>query len=63
MRLVQSENLRQVRAQIFDVITGAADAELAKVPEVFSYLGGIQIELLGQLLRRNSFDSRYRQFI
>src|SRR5205085_8040593 len=63
MRFVESEDLCQVRSQIFDVVAGAAHAELAKVPKVFSYLCGIQIELLGQLLRRNGLDSGRRQFI
>src|SRR2546421_11188420 len=63
MRFVESEDPGQVRSQIFDVIAGAAYPELAKVPEVFSYLGGIKIELFGQLLRRNSFNSGGRQFI
>ena len=51
MRFVEPEDLSEVRSQILDVIAGAAHAELAKVPEIFSYLGGIKIELFGQLLR------------
>ena len=50
MRGIQSENFDEMRAQIFDVVTRAAHAELAKVSEILSDLGRIQVELLGQLL-------------
>jgi hypothetical protein len=52
-----------VRSQIFDVITGATDSKLAKVTEVFPDLRRIEIELFGQLLRRDRLDPGSRQFI
>ena len=39
--------------QILDVIADAADAELAEVGEVLANLRGVQVELLGQRLRRD----------
>ena len=39
--------------QIADVVADAADAELAEVGEVLADLRGVQMELLGQRLRRD----------
>ena len=57
MRLVETENLRDVFAQVVDVVTDAAHAKLAKVAQVFPDLRGVQIELFGQRLRRDRLDS------
>ena len=43
--------------QIADVVADAADAELAEVGEVFANLRGVQVELLGERLRRNRPDA------
>ena len=61
--LIESENLRQMESQIFDEITGAAHAKLAKVTKVFANLRRIQIELLGEVLRRDCLDSRSGQLV
>jgi hypothetical protein len=58
MRAVETEYLRDVIAQIFDVISNTTHAKLAKVTKIFPDLGGVQIKLLGQRLRRDGFDSR-----
>ena len=41
-------------AQILDVVADAADAELAEVREVLANLRRVQMELLGQRLRRDA---------
>ena len=50
---VEAEDLPQVRAQLLDVVADAADAELAEVGEVLANLRRVQVELLGQRLRRD----------
>ena len=50
---VEAENLPQVAAQLLDVVADAADAELAEVREVLADLRGVEVELLGQRLRRH----------
>ena len=44
---------RRWRLQVADVVADAAHAELAEVGEVLANLGGVEMELLGQRLRRN----------
>ena len=63
MRFVQTKYLRQISAQIFDVIPGTAHAELAKVAQVFSNLRRIEIELFRQVLGRDRFDPGGRQLV
>ena len=53
---VEAENLAQVTAQLLDVVADAADAELAEVGQVLPDLRGVQVELLGQRLRRDRAD-------
>ena len=50
---VEAEDLPQVRAQLLDVVADAADAELAEIGEILANLRGVQVELLGQRLRRD----------
>ena len=61
MRAVETEYLRDVIAQIFNVVANAAHAKLAKVTKIFPNLRGVQIKLLGQRLRRDGLDSRQRE--
>src|SRR4030095_13648859 len=56
MRIVETEYLRDVIAQVCDIIANAAHAKLAKVTKIFPGVRGVEIKLLGQRLRRNSFD-------
>ncbi len=56
MRAVEPENLRDVIAQIVDIVTDAAHAKLAEVTQIFPNLGGVQIKLCGQRLRRDGLD-------
>ena len=44
--------------EIADVVADAADAELAEVGEVLADLRGVQVELLGERLRRDGADAR-----
>ena len=48
--------MTELSLQVLDVITHAADAELAEVGEVLSNLRGVEMELLGKRLRRNGLD-------
>jgi hypothetical protein len=50
-------------SEIVDEVADTAHAELAEIAKVFSDLGGVQIELFGEFLRRDGFDSRGRQII
>ena len=50
---IEAEDLAQVALQIADVVADAADAELAEVGEILANLRGVQVELLGQRLRRD----------
>ena len=50
---IEAEDLAQVPLQIADVVADAADAELAEVGEVLADLRGVQVELLGERLRRD----------
>ena len=54
---IEAENLPQMPLQIADVVADAADAELAEVGEVLADLRGVQMELLGQRLRRDGPDA------
>ena len=56
MGLIQAQNLGDVFAQIFDVVTDTANAKLAKVAQILPNLRGVEIKLLGQRLRRNALD-------
>ena len=55
--LVEPENLPQVAAQLLDVVADAADAELAEIGEVLADLRRVEVELLGQRLRRDRPDA------
>ena len=48
---------RRCRLQILDVVADAAHAELAEVREVLANLRGVEMELLGQRLRRDRLDA------
>ena len=50
---VEAEDLPQVRTQLLDVIADATDAELAEIGEILANLRRVQVELLGQRLRRD----------
>ena len=50
---VEPEDLAQVPAQLLDVVADAADAELAEVGQVLADLRGVEMELLGERLRRD----------
>ena len=63
MWFVQTENLRDVLAQILDVIPNATNAKLSEIAKVFSDLGGIKIELFGKCLRRNALNASRRKRI
>ena len=54
---IEAEDLPQVALQIADVVADAADAELAEVGEVLANLRGVQMELLGERLRRDGADA------
>ena len=54
---IEAEDLAQVALQIADVVADAADAELAEVREVLANLRGVQVELLGERLRRDGADA------
>ena len=43
--------------RILDVVADAADAELAEVGEVLADLRGVEVELLGQRLRRDGLHA------
>ena len=54
---IEAEDLAQVALQIADVVADAADAELAEVGEVLADLRGVEVELLGERLRRDRADA------
>ena len=54
---IEAENLAQVALQILDVVADAAHAELAEVRQVLADLRGVQMELLGERLRRDRLDA------
>ena len=54
---IEAEDLAQVALQVLDVIADAADAELAEVGEVLADLRRVEVELLGQRLRRDGLDA------
>ena len=54
---IEAEDLAQMPLQIADVVADAADAELAEVREVLADLRGVQVELLGERLRRDRPDA------
>ena len=56
--LIEAEDLPQVPAQFLDVVADAADAELAEIRQVLPDLRGVQVELLGQRLRRHRPHAR-----
>ena len=47
---VETENLRQMLAEIVHEITYAAHTELAEVTEILANLRRVEIELLGKFL-------------
>ena len=58
---VEAQDLAQVPAQLLDVVADAAHAELAEVREVLANLRGVQMELLGERLRRDRLDAGRRR--
>ena len=58
---IEAEDLPQVPAQVLDVVADAADAELAEIREVLANLRGVEVELLGQRLRRDRLARRRRR--
>ena len=54
---IESQDLPQVPPQFLHVVAHAADAELPEVRQVLANLRGVQVELLGQRLRRDRLDS------
>ena len=58
---VEAEDLPQVAPQILDVVADAADAELAEVGQILANLRGVQVELLGERLRRDRLRRRRRR--
>ena len=50
---VEPENLSKMAPQLLDVVPDAADAEFAEIRQVLSDLRRIQVELVGQRLRRH----------
>ena len=54
---IEAEDLPQVALQVADVVADAADAELAEVGEVLADLRGVEVELLGERLRRDGADA------
>ena len=55
--LVEAEDLPQVAPQLLDVVADAAHAELAEIREVLADLRGVEVELLGERLRRDGLDA------
>ena len=56
--LIEAENLAKVPLQVADVVADAADAELAEVGEVLADLRRVEVELLGERLRRDGANAR-----
>jgi hypothetical protein len=56
---VEPEDLAQVPAQLLDVVAHAADAELAEVREVLANLRRVEVETLGERLRRDGLHARF----
>ena len=54
---VKAQNLPEVALEILDVVSDAADAELAKIGQILADLCGVQVELLRQRLRGNGLDA------
>jgi hypothetical protein len=50
MRAVETENPRDVIAQVRYVVANSAHTKLAEVTKVFANLRGIEVELLGKRL-------------
>ena len=45
---IETKDLPQVTAKILDVVTNAADTELAEVRQILANLRGVEVELLGE---------------
>ena len=60
---IEAENLPQMALQIADVVADAADAELAEVGEVLANLRGVEMELLGERLRRDRADAGFLEHV
>ncbi len=58
---IEPEDHPQVALELLDVVADAAHAELAEVREVLPNLRGVQMELLGQRLRRDASSRRPRR--
>ena len=58
---VEAEDLAEMPLQIADVVADAADAELAEVRQVLADLRGVQVELLGERLRRDGAHADRRR--
>jgi hypothetical protein len=59
---VEAEDLAQVAFEIPYVITDASHTELAEVGEVLPDLCGVEMELLGQRLRRHRARALHLEF-
>src|SRR5204862_4183240 len=53
---IEAQNLTQVALEVADVIADATHTEFAEVGEVLADLGRIEVELVGQRLRRDRPD-------
>jgi hypothetical protein len=54
---IETQDLTQMPPQVFHVIADAADTKFAEVRQVLANLGGVEMELLGQRLRRDRLGS------
>src|SRR4030095_10516503 len=60
---IEPEDLPQVPAEVFDVVAHAAHAKLAEVREILPNLSGVEVELLGERLRRNGLRTAGVQLV
>ena len=60
---VKAEDLPKVLLEILDVVAHTAHAKFAEVREVLANLRGIQLEPLGQGLRRDRLDAGRLQLV
>ena len=61
MRFIETQDFRDVIAQVRDKVTNTAHTKFAKVPKILSNLRGVEVELFSQRLRRNRVNARVRQ--
>ena len=55
---VKAQNLPEMALEILDVVADAADAELAEIGQILANLGGVEVKLLRQRLRRDGLHAR-----